>query len=110
LFFFWSSRHLCIMNSLLKIIQSGFLSGDSEMSVGYSMKKATWNVGSCLLHYDNTPAHRVLSMRQFWQNIQFLHFHNPLIHLTSPLWTVLPKVKKAVGRIHCCVRGLFWRG
>jgi transposase len=26
------------------------------------------------------------------------------------LQTALPKVEKALGEVHCCARGLFWRG
>jgi hypothetical protein len=37
-------KALCIMNSLLKIRQSRFLSGGSEMSVGCGTKKMAWNL------------------------------------------------------------------
>jgi hypothetical protein len=44
-----------------------------------------WTVGSWLLYNDNVPAHTALSDSS-WQNIKFLPFHNPPIHLTSPFW------------------------
>jgi hypothetical protein len=28
---------------------------------------------------------------------------------TNSLWTVLPQEEKAVGDVHYCARGLFWR-
>jgi hypothetical protein len=52
-----------------------------------------WTAGSRLLYHDDVPAHTALSVSS-WQNIQLRPFHNPPIHLSSPLLTFLfPKLK-----------------
>jgi hypothetical protein len=63
---------------------------DLDLAVLY-LRDAVWRmqpemrtVGSWLLHHDNAPAHTALSV---WQNIRFLPFHNPPIHLSSRLPT-----------------------
>jgi histone-lysine N-methyltransferase SETMAR len=55
---------LCIMNFLLKVRQSRFLSGGSETSV-WRKQPEIWTAGSWLLHHDNARAHTALSIRQF---------------------------------------------
>jgi hypothetical protein len=84
---FFDHQALCIMNSLLKVRQSRFLSGCFEMLQDAVQRKQPemWEAGSSLTIMRLLTQHCQLD--NSWQNIQFLPFHNPLIHLTSPLLT-----------------------
>jgi hypothetical protein len=87
--FFRSSRHCAPwIFSWRSDSYSRFLSGSSETSIGCSMKNVTCNV-DCgkLLHHNNALLTQCCQLDNYWQNIQFLPFHNSPINLTSPLPT-----------------------
>jgi hypothetical protein len=105
-FFFPIIEALCIMNSLPKARQSRFLSGDSETSVGCSMKKSDLKCGLQEAGYSVTIMHLLTRHRQLdnsWQNIQFLPFHLTS-HLPTFSWSLnldLPSKKISdSGRSH----------
>jgi hypothetical protein len=72
-------NHWGIVNSLLKVRQTRFLSSHSEMSAGCCTK------GSWIVHHNNVPAHTALSIKQFLAKHSIPTPPQPPSHLTSPL-------------------------